>query len=176
MLHALKLTGLLNPMTVEERLQTAIQNCFLCNNDEEQSSYGMWFTPSLLSHSCIPNAAAVFDNTGTFSVVAQRAIQAGEEITISYISEEDLSCKTAHRRSVLAKSRRFLCQCPRCSGDDMIQPATCFVCGQILMYVDTGETMRKKSFCKRLASKVFIKTYVWSHVFFCALSGGQSLG
>merc|ERR1740138_1037654 len=104
------------------------------------------------------------------SLVAQRTIRPGEEITISYIGEEDLRYNTAYRRTTLAKSRRFVCQCPRCAGEDEIRPTACFVCGQILLYMDTGAEARKRSFCRRLATQSVINTYVWSHIAFCMLS------
>merc|ERR1711972_1198468 len=173
LLHELQLTETLEPLVVEQRLQTAIQNSFQCSDNHERSSLGIYFTPSFVSHSCIPNSAGVVGDTGMFSLVAQRNIRAGEEISISYIGEDDLRLSTAHRRSVLAKSRRFVCLCVRCEGNDAIRPASCFICGQILLYMQTGEELKKQSFCRRLAAQSVINTYVWSHQFFCAMSGGN---
>lgn len=172
-LHELKLDKLLDPLIVEKRLMTAVQNCFQCTDDRERSGLGMWFTPSFLSHSCMPNAVGAVDSNGMFNVVAQRAIKAGEEVTISYIADEDLTYNASYRRLTLAKSRQFICQCPRCAGDDALRPCACFVCGQILMYVETGEAVRRSSFCKRLATQGVVNTYVWSHMLVCALSGGN---
>jgi hypothetical protein len=172
-LYELGLRSALDALRVEEFLQTAIQNSFQCYDEQDRSNLGMWFTPSFVSHSCIPNAAGVVDSTGVFTLVAQRMIKPGEEICISYIDSDCLRYDTAYRRTTLAKSRRFVCACPRCAGADAIKPAACFVCGQILLYVDTGEASRRQHLCKRLASQAAINTYVWSHIFFCALSGGN---
>jgi hypothetical protein len=173
LLHELNLHGSFDAPQVEEHLQRATQNCFQCHDEEERSGLAMWFTPSFVSHSCIPNAAGVVSKDGMFSLVAQRAIRPGDEITISYISEDDLKFSASYRRTVLAKTRRFVCQCTRCAGNDAIKPASCFVCGQILLYMQTGEEVRKQNFCKRLATQSVINTYVWSHIFFCALNGGN---
>mmetsp|Transcript_6727 Transcript_6727/g.11584 ORF Transcript_6727/g.11584 Transcript_6727/m.11584 type:complete len:389 (-) Transcript_6727:75-1241(-) len=172
-LHELKLDKLLDPFIVEKRLMTAVQNCFQCTDDRERSGLGMWFTPSFLSHSCIPNAVGAVDSNGIFNIMAQRAIKPGDEVTISYIGDEDLTYNAAYRRMTLAKSRHFICQCPRCAGDDALRPCACFICGQILLYMQTGEEVKRSSFCKRLATQGVVNTYVWSHMAVCALSGGN---
>jgi hypothetical protein len=170
----LKLESFIDPLAVERRLHMAIQNSFQCSDEHERNCLGMWFTASFISHSCVPNAAGVVeDDTGLFQLVAQRPIKKGEELSISYISEDDLRYSTSYRRTQLAKTRRFICACPRCAGKDEIKPAACFVCGQILMYMDTGEATRRQSFCKRLATQSIINTYVWSHIGICMLSGGN---
>mmetsp|Transcript_40559 Transcript_40559/g.64875 ORF Transcript_40559/g.64875 Transcript_40559/m.64875 type:complete len:341 (+) Transcript_40559:2-1024(+) len=172
-LHELNLRASFEAAKVEEHLQRAIQNCFQCHDEEERSGLGMWFTPSFVSHSCIPNAAGVVSNDGMFSLVAQRPIRPGDEIAISYISEDDLKFTASYRRTVLARTRRFVCQCPRCAGNDAIKPTSCFVCGQILLYVQTGEEVRKQNICRRIVQQSIINTYTWSHIFFCALNGGS---
>jgi hypothetical protein len=47
-----------------------------------------------LNHSCRPNAIRATDDSGIMSVIAQRDIQIGEEITISYLQDNFLDDKT----------------------------------------------------------------------------------
>ncbi|GFR39660.1 hypothetical protein Agub_g131 [Astrephomene gubernaculifera] len=69
---------------------------------------------SCINHSCDPNCTAACD-TGdrTVTVLAQRDIPAGEEITLSYI---DVSLPYKQRQAQLA-DYGFVCRCSRCTAE-----------------------------------------------------------
>ncbi|GIL85141.1 hypothetical protein Vretimale_10792 [Volvox reticuliferus] len=69
---------------------------------------------SCINHSCDPNCTAACD-TGdrTVTVLAQRDIPAGEEITLSYI---DVSLPYKERQSEL-RDYGFVCRCVRCLAE-----------------------------------------------------------
>jgi hypothetical protein len=68
---------------------------------------------SMCAHSCDPSCCWSYGDDDAFVLRARVALQAGEELTISYLQDEDLLKSTAVRQ---AKSQnwRFCCQCPRC--------------------------------------------------------------
>jgi hypothetical protein len=66
-----------------------------------------------INHSCAPNAQANFSNPlGLFNVHATRPIEAGEEVTISYLSEH--GAPRALRQNQLESGYNFECTCPAC--------------------------------------------------------------
>ncbi|KAK4240615.1 hypothetical protein C8A03DRAFT_31210 [Achaetomium macrosporum] len=67
---------------------------------------------AMVNHSCVPNAFVGFDKR-TAVLRAERPIQEGEEITISYI---DNMLPTSARHEAL-KLYHFQCDCPRCWDD-----------------------------------------------------------
>ncbi|GER53243.1 histone-lysine N-methyltransferase ATXR2 [Striga asiatica] len=88
-------------------------------DDYSISCEGTAFFPlqSCMNHSCIPNAKAFKreeDKDGQATVIAQRPIRKGEEITISYI-DEDLPYK--ERQESLA-DYGFTCKCPKCIEEE----------------------------------------------------------
>ncbi|KAF3765715.1 SET domain-containing protein [Cryphonectria parasitica EP155] len=76
---------------------------------EQEVGDGLFLTFSRINHSCEPNAAwDTGRKAGVMEVRARRQIQAGEEITISYIGQLDRP--VAERRSRLRRWG-FDCQC-----------------------------------------------------------------
>ncbi|KAK7402028.1 hypothetical protein VNO78_13964 [Psophocarpus tetragonolobus] len=72
---------------------------------------------SCLNHSCYPNAKAFKrdeDKDGQATIIAQRSICKGEEITISYV-DEDLPFE--ERQASLA-DYGFRCRCPKCIEEE----------------------------------------------------------
>ncbi|GAB4859468.1 Histone-lysine N-methyltransferase atxr2 [Ancistrocladus abbreviatus] len=68
---------------------------------------------SCMNHSCCPNAKAFKteeDRDGQATIIALRPIQAGEEVTISYIDEE----LPYEERQALLADYGFRCKCPKC--------------------------------------------------------------
>ena len=74
----------------------------------------VYWLPSLMSHACHPVAFVKMRDGEPMRVVALRAIEVGEEITISYLSGEELKLSAKERRSLLDKSKNFQCSCDRC--------------------------------------------------------------
>ncbi|KAL2132578.1 hypothetical protein VTI74DRAFT_3633 [Chaetomium olivicolor] len=67
---------------------------------------------AMVNHSCVPNAFIGFDKR-TAVLRAERPIQEGEEITISYI--DNMLPKSARQRAL--KLYHFECNCARCKDD-----------------------------------------------------------
>ncbi|KAH6630632.1 hypothetical protein B0J18DRAFT_421760 [Chaetomium sp. MPI-SDFR-AT-0129] len=67
---------------------------------------------AMVNHSCVPNAFIGFDKR-TAVLRAERPIQEGEEITISYI---DTALPKSARYEAL-RQYHFQCHCPRCTDD-----------------------------------------------------------
>eukprot|EP00004_Rigifila_ramosa_P005893 TRINITY_DN16550_c0_g1_i1.p1 TRINITY_DN16550_c0_g1~~TRINITY_DN16550_c0_g1_i1.p1 ORF type:complete len:436 (-),score=75.28 TRINITY_DN16550_c0_g1_i1:29-1336(-) len=69
---------------------------------------------SLLSHSCRPNCAWAQDGVRyVLRVVDPNGVQAGVELTVSYL-HRDLFTSTAMRRERLSATSFFFCRCERC--------------------------------------------------------------
>lgn len=110
-------------------------NCF--EHSEDPLTYASFFLPSFMSHSCAPTA--MWTTIGeTFFIRTQRCMQPGDELTVSYLSEEFGLRPTDHRRRHLQSTKFFICDCPRCTAevDDtrgfpipsrLRFPSTCFV-------------------------------------------------
>jgi len=78
----------------------------------------------LLNHSCVPCAALKTNEGHTeWRVVATQELQAGEEVTISYISldalseDGDASASGKLRRAILKQRWDFECMCDRCQSE-----------------------------------------------------------
>merc|ERR1711907_48618 len=70
----------------------------------------------MMSHSCFPNAIGKYDGSGNNVCRSRRDIKAGEEVSLSYVAEEDLVKPIPYRRWDLWKNKHFWCDCERCSG------------------------------------------------------------
>mmetsp|Transcript_58750 Transcript_58750/g.131380 ORF Transcript_58750/g.131380 Transcript_58750/m.131380 type:complete len:501 (+) Transcript_58750:125-1627(+) len=113
LVSALGLTSRLNPVDLERLLQRWIFNCF--EHSDSPLAYSMYFMSSFMSHGCLPNAVWHHDNDD-FTLRARRDIQVGDEIVVSYLSEEALLESTPARRQSLQGSKDFLCSCDRCAA------------------------------------------------------------
>jgi len=101
---------------------------------------GVYKTTCRANHSCEPNACFSIQNDGRMRYYALRDIQAGEEITASYLGEGDL-LRPAGRRNKLLAHWGFRCRCPRCQGADDTCGFTCHACKSGSIYPDlrTGD-------------------------------------
>ena len=102
----------------------------------DSNSLCMYDTTSTMAHSCSPSAVWHFGSEDAFCLRARVHLNAGDEITISYLGDEDLL------RSVPERRRRtegwlFSCRCDRCcSAIDFsrgFRCPTCFI-GSIYMH------------------------------------------
>jgi len=80
---------------------------------------------SLMAHSCCPNVAIYsHDVPGDRMVLTTKQfIEANSEITISYLSEEDLGLPTHIRQKKILQSWGFQCRCVACGGGGRVAPA-----------------------------------------------------
>ena len=92
---------------------------YLFNNNSVQSkavAYSMYIRTSLFNHSCDPNAAYAF--IGDKIVMrALRPITKSEEINITYLGDDYLSCAKDKRQSYLLENYFFECNCGACAND-----------------------------------------------------------
>jgi len=96
-----------------------VYNCFEWSSPSAADptihlGYVSYFISSFLSHSCLPNLAGDIRMDGVQVFRARRSIKAGEELTISYLNEDQLLAPIALRRHDLLTSKRFFCRCERC--------------------------------------------------------------
>ncbi|XP_055327375.1 uncharacterized protein LOC129580742 [Paramacrobiotus metropolitanus] len=71
---------------------------------------GLYLGPSILDHSCIPNAVQIFQGT-TLTVKAIQDIEKEEDVRIAYIST---FATTRFRREYLKQHYFFICDCAAC--------------------------------------------------------------
>ena len=77
---------------------------------------------SRLNHSCAPNLASTGARgihgfaDATAEVAALRDVAEGEELFISYLTEDDLEKPTSARRALLQSKYNFVCGCRRCES------------------------------------------------------------
>jgi hypothetical protein len=79
----------------------------------ENGKNGIFPMTALMNHSCAPNCG--FSCGDTF---ATGKIAKNEELTISYLSTEDLTLPLGNRRKVLLEAFHFQCICSRCLSED----------------------------------------------------------
>jgi len=126
------------PLTVEELLQAWILNCFEHNDDP--LAYSAYFASSFISHSCGANAIWTEGEDALHVLRARENIAVGDEISISYLQEDELLHSAEARRKTLQDTKRFHCGCERCApqgtgdenaqGLDFCRGFTCTSCGE----------------------------------------------
>jgi len=90
--HAEFAPALTDTLQLERLLQAWVHNAFavLGAAPTYESGHALFFLPSFISHSCLPNAIWYLTVDGSFVLVARRAVAAGDEVTLSYLSEAEL--------------------------------------------------------------------------------------
>jgi hypothetical protein len=89
---------------------------------------------SMCAHSCDPSCCWSYGDEDAFVLRARVALKAVDELTISYLQDEDLLKSTAVRQSKL-QNWRFLCGCPRCRDPiDVGRGFRCRTCRVGLLY------------------------------------------
>jgi len=71
---------------------------------------------SMCAHSCDPSCCWSYGDDDAFVLRARVALNKGDELTISYLQDEDLLKSTSVRQQKL-QNWRFTCQCKRCALD-----------------------------------------------------------
>jgi len=69
---------------------------------------------SMCAHSCDPSCCWSYGEEDAFVLRARVALNAGDELTVSYLQDDDLLKSTAMRQLKL-QNWRFTCQCDRCA-------------------------------------------------------------
>lgn len=102
----------IDPHRVKRLLAVWMFNCF--EHTESPKGYALYFVPSFMSHSCAPSAVWMLDGEGRYVLRARCDLSAGDEVTISYLSEDMLLETATQRQSFLLSSKGFWCSCERC--------------------------------------------------------------
>ena len=86
---------------------------------EESGGAAIYDKLSFINHSCSPNARMVenVENVENKELWATRYIQAGEEVTMSYVKLPLLSLPGIHRRHILKLVYGFDCKCTLCAQE-----------------------------------------------------------
>jgi SET and MYND domain-containing protein 5 len=84
---------------------------------------GLYSLQSKINHSCEPNAEIKFPHSNhVLAVTATKPIAAGEEVSISYLSECDLERSRHSRQKTLKENYLFVCECPLCCRQQADDP------------------------------------------------------
>jgi hypothetical protein len=95
---------------------------------------------SMCAHSCDPTCCWSYGDEDAFVLRSRISLAKGDELTISYLQDEDLLKSTAVRQAKL-QNWRFTCMCPRCALKvDMGRGFRCQRCRLGILYpqVSTG--------------------------------------
>ena len=88
---------------------------------------GIYLKSARLNHSCIPNAVRASDKGNIMSVVSQKNIAAGEEITVSYL-DDNFAVRDDRERELSTKIQvgRYWekCLCTLCNGTESVRIAS----------------------------------------------------
>mmetsp|Transcript_8988 Transcript_8988/g.15630 ORF Transcript_8988/g.15630 Transcript_8988/m.15630 type:complete len:224 (-) Transcript_8988:318-989(-) len=83
--------------------------------DDADGHANLYELLSRINHSCAPNSLRLStDNKGGVAVVANRGIDEGEEVLISYTDGADDGLKVEERRNHLMQQYHFHCMCSLC--------------------------------------------------------------
>eukprot|EP00921_Rhytidocystis_pertsovi_P012166 GHVQ01019693.1.p1 GENE.GHVQ01019693.1~~GHVQ01019693.1.p1 ORF type:complete len:570 (-),score=63.84 GHVQ01019693.1:249-1958(-) len=100
----------------DKLLRVWVYNCY--EDSTYPLGYALFYLASFMSHSCSPNAIWIIDPlTRKYLLRARTNIRVGEEVTISYLSEEVLLNPSIDRNIILSDTKLFSCTCQRCIVD-----------------------------------------------------------
>eukprot|EP00397_Hematodinium_sp_SG-2012_P034224 GEMP01036681.1.p1 GENE.GEMP01036681.1~~GEMP01036681.1.p1 ORF type:complete len:432 (+),score=109.81 GEMP01036681.1:46-1296(+) len=116
------------------------------------SGVGLWVISALLSHSCSYNSHCFTDARGAKIVRAVVDIAEGEELTISFLSDDNLILPVEIRRQKIHELYNFWCSCPRCAGIDQSRRFPCPHCDDVVFALGSRFTACDK--CGVLAEDV----------------------
>jgi len=121
-----ELVPAMDPSVLDTLTQVWVLNCF--DYTDEPQGYCTYFFSSFMSHSCLPNAFWHYAGNN-HALRARSAIAAGDEVCISYLSEDWLLRSGPERRWDLHETKYFWCACERCNGKlDLSRGFLCPAC------------------------------------------------
>ena len=105
----------------------AINSFNILDDNDDAVGTALYLGPSIMNHSCKPNASVRFENQKQIVVRALEDMESRDfsQIFISYI---DVMETTKRRQDHLSKNYYFLCQCPRCLDVDFEKCLSCIQC------------------------------------------------
>jgi len=81
------------------------------------SPLSLYVTGSVVNHACRPNAQWVHWPDGMRALVTQRNFSAGEELTTSYLGDQEMNMPRWRRRLSIFWRYGFQCECQACQGN-----------------------------------------------------------
>jgi len=113
---------------------------------------------SMCSHSCDPSCCWSYGEDDAFVLRARVALKAGDELTISYLQDEDL-LKSNQVRVAKLQNWRFECACTRCALQvDMGRGFRCRRCRVGILYATKDDKLQPCHVCCASASDEDMKT------------------
>lgn len=113
---------------------------------------------SMCSHSCDPTCCWSYGTDDAFVLRARIALKEGDEITISYLQDEDLLKGTNVRQQKLL-NWRFTCACPRCKLNvDNGRGFRCRKCRVGILFATAAATLEPCTVCYACLSPEDTKT------------------
>ena len=138
---------------IDDRITT---NNFEVSIDEVSQS-ALFPEIAMLNHECRPNAAYFFDEqTMTHFIHATRPIYPGEEITITYINNEDVR---EQRMKTLLRNWGFTCSCSTCTAHSAIVAESDARLGQITTLQEILNDYSEKSQASVEVAELLISLY-----------------
>lgn len=117
---------------LERLIQIWVLNCF--EYSDSPQGYSTYFFSSFMSHSCFPNAFWHYVQNDHL-LRARRDIKQGDEVCISYLTEDCLLQSSPVRRWDLHETKRFWCSCERCaSTQDISRGLWCPKCHKGIVF------------------------------------------
>ncbi|CAK8989955.1 unnamed protein product [Durusdinium trenchii] len=125
-------------LLVEQLLQVWIYNSFDLSEDGKEAGV-IFLASAMMSHSCAPNAAWHLDENNSYILHARSPIEQEQEITISYLSPDELMLPSSLRRQLLESTKGFRCSCSRCLEPLDVARAFLCTCGaEALAHAEPG--------------------------------------
>ncbi|PFH34910.1 apical complex lysine methyltransferase [Besnoitia besnoiti] len=145
-IRVMKRAGLdIHPQLYERMLMVWRYNSF--GHHTEQHGLVLYNRISMMAHSCRASACWHYGEDDAFILRARVKLQAGDELTISYIGDDDLFKSTNVRRDKVY-GWLFTCQCIRCSAPvDSARGFRCPLCGTGAMFFKTDDGVTTSSAC-----------------------------
>ena len=100
-----------NPSSCSSHDQDDVGSILRAAERSPGSGTALYATASLLNHDCNPNLNVHMSRGGQIAFVASRDINAGDELSITYI---DANLQTSERLRALRHGYGFECKCERC--------------------------------------------------------------
>ncbi|KFG31730.1 apical complex lysine methyltransferase [Toxoplasma gondii p89] len=150
-----------HPKLYERMLMVWRYNSF--GHHTEQHGLVLYNRISMMAHSCRATACWHYGEDDAFILRARVKLQAGDELTISYIGDDDLFKSTNVRREKVY-GWLFTCQCVRCAAPvDNARGFRCPLCGTGAMFFKTedGETTSSAcTICQAFPTQETIQEYL----------------
>eukprot|EP00923_Selenidium_pygospionis_P020981 GHVN01036200.1.p1 GENE.GHVN01036200.1~~GHVN01036200.1.p1 ORF type:complete len:556 (-),score=132.48 GHVN01036200.1:555-2222(-) len=156
-------TGLnVDPKSYERFLQAWRFNSF--GHHTETDGLVLYDRISMMAHDCNSSACWHYGEGDAFVLRARQFISEGDELTISYIGDEDLFKSTPIRREKLS-GWQFICHCSRCDSEtDVARGFRCPECGSGTCFLNTDEegvtTSSDCSVCRKVMDEDKIDQYL----------------